>query len=663
MIFQVQQDRLLGRQGAEHILIEAWGRNALRVRAGLMAFTDEYSALSPLVTPTAVRTERTEDGAWIENGMLRCFVHNNGWMAFYRADKLILKEYYRDFSGANAHSPSMKLTAREYKPIRGGDYALTLRFESRSDEKIFGMGQYQQDNFDLKGCVLELAQRNSQVSVPFYLSNLGYGFLWNTPAIGEASFGTNFMRFTAESGVQIDYWLTADETPHKVMETYTGAVGRAPAFPDDMLGLWQSKLRYRTQDEVLSVAREYHRRGIPLDVIVIDFFHWVRQGDWSFDKDYFPDPAAMCRELHEMGTRCMVSIWPTVDRKSVNFQEMRDLGLLVRTERGSMQCFDFQGDTVIYDATNPEARAYIWQKAKENYYDLGVDSFWLDEAEPEFAAYDFDHFRYSTGSVLRAGNAYPMYHAKAFYDGLIAAGEERPVSLLRSAWVGSQKFGAVLWSGDVLSNFQSLRDQLTAGLHVGIAGIPWWTTDTGGFFGDVTAPGFNELLIRWFEFSAFSPVLRLHGDRGPHDIPNLSDLDYGGGFSPTGRPNELWSYGEEVYRILKKYVDIRLGMKDYLRRVFREASETGAPVMRPLFFEFPHDKKAWEIGDEYMFGGDYLVAPVLEEGVRERSVYLPQGSWRLCTDGTLYEGGRAYLIPAPLDVIPVFSLLRANTAG
>ncbi len=658
MRFETEQNRLIARSGNECVQIEGWGENSLRVRASLNGFSQKDKALAPAAGNAVAKL--TEDGARIENGLLRCEMHQSGWLAFYRGDVLLSKEYYRDFSWANGHSPSMKVRAREYRPLRGAEeYELTLRFEAQEGEKFFGMGQYQQPNLNLKGCMLELAQRNSQITVPFCLSSRGYGFLWNCAGIGETVFGENMTRWTCLSGREIDYWITAGETPREILEQYTAVTGRAPAFPVDALGLWQSKLRYRTQDEVLSVAREYHRRGLKLDVIVIDFFHWDYQGDWSFDPRYFPDPAAMTQELKELGVRCMVSVWPTVDRKSVNYEKMRELGLFVRTERGSVQCFDFQGDTVIYDATNPEARKYIWDRVKENYYDKGIELFWLDEAEPEYSAYDFDHYRYHVGPVLKEGNSYPMYHAKAFYDGLKAAGQEAPVSLLRSAWIGSQKYAALVWSGDIQSTFEGLRDQLSGGLNIGLAGIPWWTCDTGGFFGDVTQPHFAELLVRWFEFSAFSPVLRLHGDRGPHDIPNLSDLDHGGGFSPTGRDNELWSYGEEVYAILKKYLAIRLSMREYLHSVMEEASRNGSPVMRTLFYEFPQDSRCWEIDDEYMLGSEYLVAPVLAQGVTRRTVYLPAGEWENIHDGKRYFGGE-YLADAPLDVIPVYRLCRRD---
>lgn len=656
MYFTEQNNRLIARQQNETILLEAWGNNALRIRATHNPhFSEDNKALSPAADTAVI--EITQHNATIRNGKIRCLISVNGWLEFYSGDRLILKEYSRDWRNANEHSPSMKFSAREFKPVSGNDYSITLRFEANDEEKIYGMGQYQQPNLNLKGCILELAQRNSQISIPFCLSSLGYGFLWNNAGIGSAVFGANYTQWHSELSEELDYWITADDTPKKIIENYTAVTGRAPAFPDNALGLWQCKLRYRTQDEVLEVAREYKRRGIPLDVIVIDFFHWIRQGDWSFDPEYWPDPQAMMDELKSMGVRCMVSIWPTVDRKSVNFREMSDKGLLVRTERGSVQCFDFQGDTVIYDATNPAAREFIWNKVKDNYYKYGIDMFWLDEAEPEYAAYDFDHYRYFSGPVLKTGNSYPKEHAKAFYDGMKAQGQTDIVNLLRCAWVGSQKYATLVWSGDIKSNFTALRDQLSAGLNMGIAGIPWWVSDTGGFFGDIRAEGFNELLIRWFQFSAFCPVLRMHGDRGPHDIPNLSDLDYGGGFSATGRPNELWSYGEEVYKILKKYLDIRLGMKDYIKSVMNEASENGSPVIRTMFFEFPDDEVCWSIDDQYMFGPEYLVAPVLYPKATSCKVYLPEGSWQSIHTGEMYTGPQHITADAPLDIIPVYKRL------
>lgn len=653
-MFEIKENMLQISRNGETVVICAQGRDALRVRATMnCAFDARDWALEGAAAGNAdIRLEG--DSAVITNGAISARVDRLGKIRFYRSGVQILEEYYRCYEYDMPHTPSLRIVAREYKPIRGGDYECTLRFEAQR-EKLYGMGQYQQDCLDLKGCTLELAQRNSQASVPFLLSSLGYGFLFNQPAVGKATFAKNVTEWHVESVCQLDYWITVG-TPKQILANYTALAGRAPEFPENALGLWQCKLRYRTQEEVLSVAREYHRRGIPLDVIVIDFFHWTRQGEWKFDPVYWPDPAAMVRELKSYGIRCMISVWPTVDKKSENFAEMRQKGLLIRPERGS-QCFDFLGDSYLYDATNPAAQAYLWDKCRKNYFEDGIDMFWLDEAEPEYTAYDFDNYRYYLGTDLQVGNVYPVMHAKAFWDGQTAAGQKDICNLIRCAWAGSQKYGVVLWSGDIIGNFETLRDQFAAGLNVSLAGIPWWTTDIGGFFVDVTAPGHKELLIRWFEWATFCPVLRLHGDKGPCESAPLDDRDWGGGFCHTGRDNELWSYGEDVYEILKHYVAVREQMKPYLKEVMREASENGSPVMRAMFYEFPDDPMCWEADEQYMFGSRYLVAPVLYAGMAERDVYLPAGKWKNIATGEELAGGRKVTVAAPLEVIPVFEKL------
>ena len=653
-MFEIKDNMLQISRNGETVVIYAQGRDALRVRATMnCAFDDRDWALEGAAAGNAdIRLEG--DSAVITNGAISARVDRLGKIRFYRSGVQILEEYYRCYEYDMPHTPSLRIVAREYKPIRGGDYECTLRFEAQR-EKLYGMGQYQQDCLDLKGCTLELAQRNSQASVPFLLSSLGYGFLFNQPAVGKATFAKNVTEWHVESVRQLDYWITVG-TPKQILANYTALAGRAPEFPENALGLWQCKLRYRTQEEVLSVAREYHRRGIPLDVIVIDFFHWTRQGEWKFDPVYWPDPAAMVRELKSYGIRCMISVWPTVDKKSENFAEMRQKGLLIRPERGS-QCFDFLGDSYLYDATNPAAQAYLWDKCRRNYFEDGIDMFWLDEAEPEYTAYDFDNYRYYLGTDLQVGNVYPVMHAKAFWDGQTAAGQKDICNLIRCVWAGSQKYGVVLWSGDIIGNFETLRDQFAAGLNVSLAGIPWWTTDIGGFFVDVTAPGHKELLIRWFEWATFCPVLRLHGDKGPCESAPLDDRDWGGGFCHTGRDNELWSYGEDVYEILKHYVAVREQMKPYLKEVMREASENGSPVMRAMFYEFPDDPMCWEADEQYMFGSRYLVAPVLYAGMTERDVYLPAGKWKNMATGEVLAGGQKVTVAAPLEVIPVFEKL------
>ncbi|MDR3338062.1 MAG: glycoside hydrolase family 31 protein [Treponema sp.] len=662
-IFTKEQNRLVYRYDAEKLWIEPWGKNSFRVRStknaemplGLGGKPEDWALLPPEPSPAEIKIE--ENSASIRNGKIEIRISKYGQITVYnqKGEKL-LEEYARHRRDMKARTCSaLEIEAREFRPIIGGDYELFMRFESLSpEEKIYGLGQYQQPYLNLKGIDLELAHRNSQASVPFALSSLGYGFLWNNPAVGRVTFGKNISTWEARSTKALDYWVTAGDSPSEIEEAYAGATGTVPMMPDYAMGFWQCKLRYQTQEELLEIARGYKQRGLPLSVIVADFFHWPLQGEWKFDPTYWPNPDAMIKELKEMGIELMVSIWPTVDRRSENFQEMIQKGLLIRTERGFRIGMDFQGNTIHYDATNPEARDYVWAKAKQNYYDKGVKIFWLDEAEPEYSVYDFDNYRYFLGPNVRIGNIYPVMYAKTFFDGMTAAGQKNILNLLRCAWAGSQRYGALVWSGDIHSSFESLRNQMAAGLNMAIAGIPWWTTDIGGFHGgDVKDPHFHELLIRWFEYGCFCPVMRLHGYREP-DKPQFGVT--GGATCVSGADNEVWSFTDEVYEICKKYLFLREKLKPYITEIMRAAHEKGSPVIRPLFYDFPEDTAAWETEDQFMFGPKYLVSPVYRDGERERKLYLPAGEkWTNAWTGETTEGGKTITVAAPIDQIPVFT--------
>lgn len=641
----------------EILCIEPWGKNSFRVRATQRHQFGEED-ISALLPPGECSVSVRESGTdtVLENGKLRCEITRTGKLRFLNQDgKVLLEEYERirgmQEEGRKEFNSALEIVPRTFEPHQSTDnYRLTVRFEPNDGEKLYGMGQYQQPYLELKGCTLELAHRNSQASVPFVLSSRGYGFLWNNPAIGSVTFGKNVTEWSAVSTKQMDYWITAGDTPAEIEEAYAEATGKVPMMPEYGLGFWQCKLRYQTQDEIMEVAREYKKRGIPLDVIVVDFFHWPHQGDWKFDLDYWPDPEKMVRELKEMGIHLMVSIWPTVDAESENYREMEELGYLTRSEYGKR--IGQLGDACIIDVTNPDGRAYVWEKIRKNYYEKGIRIFWLDEAEPEFTGYEFSHYRYFRGADMEIGNIYPKEYARMAYEGMEAQGQENIVNLLRCAWAGSQRYGALVWSGDIDSSFRSLRNQLAAGLNMGISGMPWWTTDIGGFHGgNIYDEKFHELLIRWFEFGAFCPVMRLHGFREPFQQPLGTS---GGGKHNSGAENEIWSYGPAVYEICKKYIALREKMRPYVRELMQEAHEKGTPVMRPLFYDFPQEEAAWSVEDEYMFGPDVLVAPVLYEGQRERAVYLPAGTWVNLHDKKEYDGERTVKVEAPLEALPVF---------
>lgn len=652
-----EKNRIIFHYDAEELWIEPWGKDAVRVRATKNAVMPANDwALARQEEPKEAAVSIGENGAELKNGKLRVHVTEGGKITMYnQKGELLLEEYWRNRRVlTDPKCSAIEVEAREFRPNIGGDYHLTMRFESLSrNEKLYGMGQYQQPYLNLKGLDLEMAHRNSQASVPFVLSSLGYGLLWNNPGVGRAVFGNNIMSFEAFGTKALDYWFTAGDTPAEIEEAYARVTGTVPMMPEYGLGFWQCKLRYQTQEELLEVAREYKRRNLPIDLIVIDFFHWPKQGEWKFDPTYWPDPDAMVKELKEMGIELMVSIWPTVDRESENYDEMLEKGYLIRTERGFRVGLDFQGATIHYDATNPGARQYLWEKAKKNYYEKGIKVFWLDEAEPEYTAYDFDNYRYYAGTDLEIGNIYPVEYARTFYEGMEQEGQQNIVNLLRCAWAGSQKYGALVWSGDIASSFGSMRNQLAAGLNMGLAGIPWWTTDIGGFHGgDPNDPKFRELFVRWFQWGTFCPVMRLHGDREPRQ-PQVGTT--GGASCCSGAANEVWSYGDEVYKICEKYMCIREEMRGYTRRLMAEAHEKGTPVMRTLFYEFPQDEMCWNLEDEYMYGDKLLVAPILEAGMTVRKIYLPRGaSWKDCETDTVYEGGTILEKPVKLESMPLF---------
>ncbi len=676
MRIEQENNRLVIYSGATQLWIDPWGEDSVRVRmtsepemdAHDWALTETMPEITPVITVKEVDTTdpwyKSEEYAHYHqtgrvytftNGKLTVKVNPEGWLSFYnQKGELLTEEYWRNRNRINRYSTSLRIPARELTPIPGtNDFALCARFEAFDDEMIFGMGQYQDKHLNKKGAILELCHRNSQASVPFFVSSRGYGFLWNNPAIGTAAFGTNRTEWTARSTKKLDYFITCGDTPADIERNYSAAAGRTPMMPEYGMGYWQCKLRYRTQEELLTVARRHKAMGLPLDAIVVDFFHWTRQGDFKFEPLDWPDPDAMVKELKEMGVETVVSVWPTIDERSENYGEMADRGYLVRTDRGK-DTMTWMGDAVYFDATHPGARQFVWERCKENYYAKGIRCFWLDVAEPEYDCYEFDNYRYFAGPALQTSNIYPVCYAKGFYDGLKSVGETEIMSLTRCAWAGSQKYAVLTWSGDVYSSFRTMREQLQAGLSMQMAGIPWWTSDIGGFMGgDASDPAFRELLLRWFAWGCFSPVFRMHGERSPW---YEREQEYRNGVRQltSGQDNEVWSFGEENTPILCKYLFIRERLRPYLRRVMRDAHESGAPVMRPLFYDFPADQAAWQVEDSYMFGPDLLVSPVMEPGVTERKVYLPAGAtWKDAYTGQVYEGGQTVTVPAPIDVIPV----------
>jgi alpha-D-xyloside xylohydrolase len=363
----------------------------------------------------------------------------------------------------------------------------------------------------------------------------------------------------------------------------------------------------------------------------------------------------MVRELEEMGIKVMISVWPTINGISDNYQKMKERGYLIETNRGLPSHWNLTDTNApglpapvyFYDATNPEARKFIWEQIEKGYHQHGIKVFWLDACEPEMYPTDPENLRYHLGNGLAVTNIYPRMQAQAFFEGMKSSGEDEIITLCRSAWAGSQKFGAAVWSGDIESTFEELQSQVRAGMNIGISGIPWWTTDIGGFHGgDPKSPYFKELIVRWFQFGVFCPLFRLHGNRLPADLEK---------YWLSGGPNEVWSFGDTAYQIISELLHLRERLKPYIMEQMIAAHEKGTPPMRPLFYDFPEDKTAWDIEDQFLFGPDLLVAPVLSEGARFRDLYLPKGaSWRNPYTSETFSGGQWLTVDAPLQKIPLY---------
>lgn len=643
---KILENSIIFERRDELTLIEPYGINCLRYRSTRnIKLSDENWTLLPPATKDQCVIEGDEKCATLTNGDISVtLTAGGGWvgssLTYYRKGKKIL----------GTHDEGDPVT--RFTHLSGNSYQVKAIFDSNPEEHIYGLGQEQEDQFDRKGCSCNLVHYNTKSTLPVIYSSLGYGFFWNNPSPGRCETTLNHTVWCSDNAYQIDYLIYVGNTPADVMKTYCDLTGYAPKFSPWAAGFWQCKLRYESQEDLLEVAREYHHRGIPLAAIVIDYFHWTEQGEWKFDPTYWPDPKAMCDELKTLGVEPVVSIWPTINPNSENYHLMNDENMLVRTENGQYGTFDFYGQQTFIDPTNPKTGPYVWSKVKENYYNYGIKTYWLDEAEPEVHPQQFNNLRFYIGNGAQTALLYPYYYSKIFYDGLKSEGEEEIISLTRAAYPGSQKFGAIVWNGDIKSTFEALRQSVTSGLSMSMCGIPWWNSDIGGFHsGDIESDYFRELIVRWFQFGLFSPVMRLHGVR--NRMTNQVDR-HPGVKERSGGDNEIWSFGEQNYPILKALIDLRERLKPYILKYMDLASESGAPIMRPMFFDYYEDAICYTLEDQYMFGEDILFAPIFVQGMTERSVYLPKGSWINVNDKKHYEGEQFVSAKAEIDQFIAF---------
>jgi alpha-D-xyloside xylohydrolase len=505
------------------------------------------------------------------------------------------------------------------------------RFGPDATEALYGLGQHQSGMFNYRGSTIELGQNNTDIAIPLLVSSKGYAILWNT-----ASFSYADNRFPLELNLeamaapQIDFFVLYGPQMDAIIHEYRSLTGHVPLFGEWAYGLFQSKDRYKTQEEMLSIAEGYRSRHIPMDGLVQDWYWWKEggKGDPVYNSGYTDVPGEL-KTLHDEHVHAMISAWAMMDATSENFKQIVAHG------------YDVSGAQV-YDPTNSAAADFFWNNFVGKLFAQGWDAFWLDSSEPEEA---WPHIgdailrdkQLHIGPGLEYTNIFPLMHTGGVAARWKATGSDKRVFLLtRSAFLGQQRVGATVWSGDVYSSWWALKRQVPAGLNFALSGYPYWTTDIGGYhplnYAQTIPPGYQELYTRWFEYGAFCPIFRTHGHR-----------DY----------NEMWKY-EQAFPTLLKIDQLRYRMMPYVYSLAWRVTNGDYTIQRPLVMDFRDDKATWEIGDQFMFGPDLLVSPVLSEHATSRTVYLPAGTeWVDFWTGERVQGGAAITAQAPLDRIPL----------
>ena len=537
-------------------------------------------------------------------------------------------------------------------------FTVGASFAAPDDEHDYGLGQNQQGFLDRRGHVIECAHdydapSGQSVCVPFLVTNKGYGLIWDNPSKTTVSLGFNHQNtFKSQVGQRISFFVIAGNYD-AIYRGFRLLTGDVPMLPKSAYGYIQCKQRYRTQEDLMAVAAEYRKRGLPIDDLVIDWFTYTRMGEMDMDPKAWPDPAGMLKQLHAMNFHVMISVWPRFTPGSRYYDTVLKNGWFEHLADGTPTNglpYDRAGSDI--DTTNPDAAKWYWGIVRQNYVSLGFDAFWADETEPDLPP-NGSYFKIGPGTQYF--NVYPLFHTAAFYNGMRADMKERALILARDSYLGAQHNGAIFWSSDISPNWDTLKRQVPTGINFTASGMPYWSTDIGGWQGlpsrhvpahpPLLDPSdardnvgqyddYPELYTRWFEYGAFQPNFRTHGTR---------------------KYNEVWSYGKQAEPILEKYLRLRYQLMPYIYSLGWQAHQTGAPFMRGLFLDFPNDPKVADIGDEYMFGPALLVAPVTDQGATSRSVYLPAGSdWFNFWTNERLPGGQSITVSAPIDTIPVF---------
>ncbi len=465
--------------------------------------------------------------------------------------------------------------------------------------------------------------------------------------------------FWSEMATQMDYYVMAGDNADDVVAAYRYLTGKAQVMPKWAMGFWQSRERYKTQEELLATLAAFRQRQIPIDNIVQDWSYWEEDqwGSHEFDAKRFPDPQAMVDSVHALQARLMISVWPKFYHNTQHYKELDAIGgMYHRAVDDSIK--DWIGKGYVgsfYDVFNPQARQLFWNQMSEHLYSLGMDAWWMDASEPDILSNADMSYRKALmsptamGSATRWFNAYGLLNAQGIYEGQRSENPDDRVFLLtRSGYAGSQRYGAVIWSGDIGTRWEDMAAQITAGLNYSISGNPYWTMDNGGFCvenrymkakeGSADREEWRELNVRWHQFGAFVPIFRSHGQYPYREIWHIA---------PEEHP---------AYAAMKYYTELRYRLMPYIYSMAAWCHFDDYTMMRPLMMDFSQDKQVLNLSDQYMFGPALMVAPVCQYQARSREVYFPQGeTWYDVYEGECYEGGQWKRVAAPYHRMPLFA--------
>ncbi len=559
-------------------------------------------------------------------------------------------------------------------------YHVGATFASPDDEHYYGLGQNQEGFLDLRGHPVRCwhyydAPGGESVCVPFLVTNRGYGVIWDNPSKTTIVPGMNEVTtWESELGERVSFFVIAGRTTDEIYAGYRHLTGTTQIPPKAAFAFIQCKNRYASQEELLNVAKGYRERHYPADILVVDWFYWTKMGSFDMDPKAWPDPVAMNKQLHDMGYQTMISVWPRFEPGSRYFDLLAQNGWFLADQSGRpVVNLPDRGDYAgaLINSLNPAAGKWLWDAVHENFIKRGFDYFWTDETEPDLVPDQFyygpavardgsfeflgSEWNQPVGTGARLHNIFPLAHTTAFYEGFRRDVPQRALLLARAAYLGAQRNGTVFWSSDITPTWDALKRQIPTGLNFSASGFAYWGNDIGGWqplpaeHKSAKPPlldpsdardnvggydDYPELYTRWFEYGSFLPTFRTHGTR---------------------KFNEIWTYGKAAEPILVKYLKLRYQLLPYTYSLGYSTYETGAPFMRALFMDFPHDPRVTDIRDEYMFGPAFLVAPVTEQGATSRDVYLPAGNdWYNFWTNQRLLGGQTVKADAPIDTLPLF---------